>query len=73
MTERDRARELLASPRYEVLPFGDVEEAVLEHVPLDVTVTVTTSPKKGLEPTLDLVAASSASKAWLSGYPVMPT
>ena len=26
-----RVTELLGSPRYEVLPFGDIEESVLEH------------------------------------------
>ena len=44
--------ELLAHPRYEVIPLTGVEETVLEHVPTEVKVTVTTSPKKGLEPTL---------------------
>ena len=64
---RDLAAELLASPRYEVLPFGDIEEAVLEHVPTDVKVTVTTSPKKGLEPTLEL-----AERIAKHGYNVVP-
>ena len=54
--------------RYEVLPFGGIEEAVLEHVPRDeVRVTVTTSPKKGLEPTLDL-----AERLARHGYTVVP-
>ena len=52
MNTDSRVAELLASPRYEVLPFGDVEEAVLEHVPTDVTLTVTVSPRKGIEHTL---------------------
>ena len=64
---RDLAAELLASPRYEVLPFGGIEEAVLEHVPTDVKVTVTTSPKKGLEPTLELAERIAG-----HGYNVVP-
>ena len=61
------AAELLASPRYEVLPFGDVEEAVLEHVPTDVTLTVTVSPRKGVEHTLDVAGRLTA-----HGYSVVP-
>ena len=53
--------------RYEVLPFGGIEEAVLEHVPPEVVVTVTTSPKKGLEPTLDLAERIAG-----HGYEVVP-
>ena len=40
--------ELLRSPRYEVLPLDGVEEAVLAHVPQDVTLTVTVSPSRGI-------------------------
>ena len=43
--------ELLAQPRYEVILLDGAEQAVFEHVPTEVTVTVTTSPRKGLEPT----------------------
>jgi methylenetetrahydrofolate reductase (NADPH) len=46
--------QLLAAPRYEVFPAASVEQAVLDWVPRELTVTVTTSPAKGLEPTLDL-------------------
>jgi len=46
--------DMLSSARYEVLPTGSVEDKVLEHVPLDRTVTVTASPAKGLESTLAL-------------------
>jgi methylenetetrahydrofolate reductase (NADPH) len=46
--------EMLASVRYEVLPTGSVEERILEHLPLDRTVTVTASPAKGIEATLAL-------------------
>ncbi len=45
---------LLENARYEVLPTATIEDKVLEHVPVEVTVTVTASPSKGLEPTLDL-------------------
>lgn len=47
---------LLAHSRYEVLPLDGIEEQVLAHVPLDVSLTVTVSPTKGLEPTLALAA-----------------
>lgn len=45
---------LLAAPRFEVLPTARAEQAVLEWVPVEVTVTVTASPAKGLDPTIDL-------------------
>src|SRR5690349_11842253 len=45
---------LLENARYEVLPTGTIEDKVLEHVPVEVTVTVTASPSKGLEATLEL-------------------
>ena len=45
---------LLTGPRYEVFPAASVEQAVLDWVPRELTVTVTTSPARGLEPTLDL-------------------
>ena len=45
---------LLHQARYEVLPTASAEQAVLEVVPREVTVTVTASPTKGLEPTLAL-------------------
>jgi len=59
--------EALARPRYEVIPLDGVEETVLAHVPTDVTVTVTTSPAKGLEPTLALAERLAA-----HGYDVVP-
>jgi methylenetetrahydrofolate reductase (NADH) len=45
---------LLREPRYEVFPAVSVEDAVLEWVPVGVTVTVTASPAKGLDATVDL-------------------
>ena len=62
-----RVAELLAHARYEVLPFGDIEEAVLAHVPIDVTLTVTVSPRKGIEHTLDVAARLTN-----HGYSVVP-
>ncbi len=46
--------DMLTSARYEVLPTPSIEEKVLEHLPLDRTVTVTASPAKGIEATLAL-------------------
>jgi methylenetetrahydrofolate reductase (NADPH) len=45
---------LLENARYEVLPTATIEAKLLEHVPLDRTVTVTASPAKGLAATVDL-------------------
>ncbi|MGW0966647.1 5,10-methylenetetrahydrofolate reductase [Streptomyces sp. NPDC002516] len=56
----ERLRALLSSVRYEVLPAKATEDKVLAHVPRDVVVTVTASPVKGLEPTLDLVGRLAA-------------
>ncbi|KUN59390.1 5,10-methylenetetrahydrofolate reductase [Streptomyces canus] len=60
-------RALLNSVRYEVLPAKSTEDKVLAHVPRDVVVTVTASPVKGLEPTLDLAGRLAA-----HGYRVVP-
>jgi methylenetetrahydrofolate reductase (NADPH) len=58
---------LLRHSRYEVLPLDGVEAQVLAHVPRDVTVTVTASPTKGLEPTFELVSTLAG-----HGYDVVP-
>ena len=66
----DRSRALaerLRQPRYEVLPLEGVEEAVLGHVPKEVTVTVTASPGKGLEATLAV-----SERLAREGYTVVP-
>jgi methylenetetrahydrofolate reductase (NADPH) len=60
-------RALLHSVRNEVLPAKATEDKVLAHVPRDVVVTVTASPVKGLEPTLDLATRLTA-----HGYRVVP-
>jgi methylenetetrahydrofolate reductase (NADPH) len=44
----------LRSPRYEVLPTEDVEARVLAGVPRDVTITITASPRRGIDATIDL-------------------
>ncbi|MDX3229128.1 5,10-methylenetetrahydrofolate reductase [Streptomyces sp. ME19-01-6] len=60
-------RALLNRVRYEVLPAKTTENKVLAHVPRDVVVTVTASPVKGLEPTLDLAGRLAS-----HGYRVVP-
>jgi methylenetetrahydrofolate reductase (NADH) len=50
----DTTVRLLENARYEVLPTPTIEDKLLEHVPVERTITVTASPSKGLEPTLDL-------------------
>jgi methylenetetrahydrofolate reductase (NADPH) len=58
---------LVSEARYEVLPTGTVEEKVLAHVPVEQTITVTASPGKGLEATLDLAERLNG-----HGYTVVP-
>jgi methylenetetrahydrofolate reductase (NADPH) len=58
---------LLEHARYEVLPTSSVEDTVLEHVPTELQVTVTASPSKGLEATLDL-----AERLTGHGYATVP-
>ena len=59
--------QLLQSPRFEVLPLDGIEEEITEHLPTDVKVTVTASPRKGLEATLSLTERLAG-----AGYPVVP-
>jgi methylenetetrahydrofolate reductase (NADPH) len=58
---------LLSGPRYEVIPAKSTERAVLDWVPAGMTVTVTASPVKGLEPTIELAERLAA-----HGYQVVP-
>jgi methylenetetrahydrofolate reductase (NADPH) len=60
-------RELLSAPRYEVIPAKGTEQAVADWVPAGMTVAVTASPVKGLEPTVAL-----AEKLAARGYRVVP-
>jgi methylenetetrahydrofolate reductase (NADPH) len=53
-TQREVLAQALQNASYEVLPFKSTEASVLEHVPLDVALTVTTTEAKGLGPTLDM-------------------
>ncbi len=45
---------LLHSPRYEIFPTDGVLDVVERHVPKEVTITVTASPRKGLPATVQL-------------------
>jgi methylenetetrahydrofolate reductase (NADPH) len=59
--------ERLRHPRYEVLPLEGIEAAVVAHVPKEVTVTVTASPRRGLDPTLEV-----SERLARDGYAVVP-
>ena len=61
------AAPLLEHPRYEVFPAGGVMDAVAQWVPAGMTVTVTASPTKGLDATLDLTEKLAG-----LGYQVVP-
>ena len=52
---------------YEVIPFKKTEEQVLHHVPKDVRLTVTASPAKGQDATVDLTVKLAG-----HGYSVAP-
>src|ERR1035437_6833841 len=58
---------VVGRPRYEVLPARSTEQAVLDWVPKELTVTVTASPVKGLEDTLALAERLAG-----HGYHVVP-
>lgn len=60
-------RSLIRDARYEVLPTPKVEAAIVEHLPVGQTVTITSSPSKGLAATLDLAERL----AW-HGFYVVP-
>src|ERR1700730_18534830 len=57
----------LRAPRYEVLPTDDIEQRVLAAVPHDVTITVTASPRRGIEATIGLAERLAG-----QGYHVVP-
>jgi methylenetetrahydrofolate reductase (NADPH) len=59
--------ELLRRPRYEVLPLDGIEDEVASALGTDVTITVTGSPSKGLDATLDL-----SERLARRGYSVVP-
>jgi methylenetetrahydrofolate reductase (NADPH) len=62
-----RVAPLLESPRFEVFPAGGIEDAVTRWLPAGTTVTVTASPAKGLDATLELTGRLAA-----RGYQVVP-
>jgi methylenetetrahydrofolate reductase (NADPH) len=57
----------LRSPRYEVFPTDDVHELVAAHVPQDVTITITASPRRGMPATIRLAVHLAR-----LGYNVVP-
>jgi methylenetetrahydrofolate reductase (NADPH) len=57
----------LERPRYEVLPLEGIADDVQAHVPAGVKITVTASPARGLEPTLEVAVRLAA-----HGYTVVP-
>jgi len=59
--------EFLRAPRYEVLPTEDIEDMVVSHVPHEVTITVTASPRRGMDATIELARRLSG-----QGYKVVP-
>jgi methylenetetrahydrofolate reductase (NADPH) len=61
------AATLLHHARYEIIPTASIEEKVLASVPKTVTVTITASPTKGLDASLELSERLRA-----QGYRVVP-
>lgn len=59
--------EFMRTPRYEILPTDDVEERVLAAVPREVIITITASPRKGIEATIGLAERLAG-----HGYQVVP-
>ena len=64
---REALLRFLGHPRYEVLPTEDAFDLVAAHVPTDVTVTITSSPRRGIDATISL-----AERLHGSGYTVVP-
>jgi methylenetetrahydrofolate reductase (NADPH) len=58
---------LLRRPRFEILPLDGIEEQVRAHLGTDARVTVTASPRKGLDATLELSERLAG-----AGYTVVP-
>jgi methylenetetrahydrofolate reductase (NADPH) len=70
LTDEASRRSLIAflqAPRYEVLPTEDVEALVVDHVPKNVTMTITASPRRGIDATVSL-----AERLAKHGYQVVP-
>jgi methylenetetrahydrofolate reductase (NADPH) len=66
-TSRSALLDFLRAPRYEVLPTEDVEGLVAAHVPHEVTITITASPRRGMDATIKL-----AERLARHGYTVVP-
>jgi methylenetetrahydrofolate reductase (NADPH) len=66
-TSTEHLAALVAAARYEVLPTPTIEDKVLEHVPVERSLTVTASPAKGLDATMEL-----AERLTKQGYSVVP-
>ena len=64
---RASLRQAFETLGYEVIPFKKTEEQVLQYVPKDVRLTVTASPAKGQDATIDLTVALAG-----HGYDVAP-
>lgn len=62
-----RVSDLLRMARYEMIPLAGVEEDVASHVPKDIKLTVTSSPKLGVNRTLEFCEGLSG-----AGYSVVP-
>lgn len=63
----DVVKKVLTSARYEVLPTAKIEANIIASVPKAVTLTVTASPAKGIDATLDLTE-----NLIRQGYTVVP-
>jgi methylenetetrahydrofolate reductase (NADPH) len=63
----ERVSALFSTARYEVIPLAGVEEDVVSHVPKDIKLTVTSSPKLGVNRTLEFCEGLSE-----AGYSVVP-
>lgn len=65
--KNDEISTFLRTPRYEVIPLAGVEDDVVSHVPKNIKLTVTSSPKLGVERTLEFCESLSE-----AGYSVVP-
>jgi methylenetetrahydrofolate reductase (NADPH) len=59
--------DLLRRPRLEVMPLDGIEQEVIAHVPSQLTITVTSSPSRGIDATL-----SVCDRLVAHGYRVVP-
>ncbi len=64
---REALTRFLSHPRYEVLPTEEAGDLVRRNVPTEATITVTSSPRRGIEATLALAERLAA-----GGYAVVP-